>query len=218
MGKAEVHTMAPGRTATTEVISPADLKTDPSTSSTTSPDEKLDDAPPSTISGWLHWHEPGTSAAEKRLLFKLDWFLLSYSCLSFFMKQVRARCPTPKTPDACRANTQRKLDGNNVSNAYVSGMQADLGFGPGDELSWMNTFFSIGTIIGGVFANLIIIVVRPRYWLPGCLSAWSLLVLGMYRCNTASQFYVLRFFIGLFESAAWPGKYSDTFTVLDMAD
>lgn len=104
---------------------------------------------------------------------------------------------------------QLKLDGNNVSNAYVSGMSAELGFGPGDELSWMNTFFSVGTIIGGVFANLIITVVRPRYWLPGCLLAWSLFVLGMYRCNTAPQFYVLRFFIGLFESAAWPGKNRD---------
>lgn len=93
-----------------------------------------------------------------------------------------------------------------MSNAYVSGMSGELGFGPGNELSWMNTFFSIGTIIGGLFANLIITVVRPSYWLPGCLVAWSLLVLGMYRCDTASQFYVLRFFIGLFESAAWPGK------------
>lgn len=39
--------------------------------------------------GWLHWHEPGTSKEEKRLLFKLDWFLLSFSCLTYFIKQVR---------------------------------------------------------------------------------------------------------------------------------
>lgn len=39
-------------------------------------------------SGWLHWHEPGTSAEEKKLLFKLDWFLLSFSCLTYFIKQV----------------------------------------------------------------------------------------------------------------------------------
>ncbi|KUI73238.1 Pantothenate transporter liz1 [Cytospora mali] len=161
----------------------SDLKIAPLTA-TRSPDTKLDDAPQSKNSGWLHWHEPGTSVEEKRLVFKLDWFLLSYSCLSFFIKQ---------------------LDGNNVANAYVSGMSKELGFGPGNELSWMNTFFSIGTIIGGLFANLIITVVRPSYWLPGCLVAWSLLVLGMYRCDVASQFYVLRFFIGLFESAAWPG-------------
>lgn len=133
---------------------------------------------------WFHWHEPGTSAAEKRLLFKLDWFLLSFSCLTYFVKQ---------------------LDQNNVSNAYVSGMEEELGFGPGNELSWMNTYFNIGTILGGTFSNLILTVVRPSYWLPGCLAAWSLFVLGLFRCHTAAQFYVLRFFVGLAESAAWPG-------------
>jgi ACS family pantothenate transporter-like MFS transporter len=84
-------------------------------------------------------------------------------------------------------------------------MSEELKFGPGNELSWMNTYFSIGTIIGGSFANLIITIVRPRYWLCGCLMTWSIFVLFLYKCNTASQFYALRFFIGLFESAAWPG-------------
>ncbi|CAN8100498.1 unnamed protein product [Discula destructiva] len=133
---------------------------------------------------WLHWHEPGTSAEEKKLLFKLDWFLLSFSCLTYFLKQ---------------------LDQNNVSNAYVSGMEADLGFGAGNELSWMNTYFSIGTILGSAFSNLMVTVIRPSYWLPGCLSVWSIFVLGLFPCQTAAQFYVLRFFVGLMESAAWPG-------------
>ncbi|EPE06679.1 major facilitator superfamily transporter [Ophiostoma piceae UAMH 11346] len=134
--------------------------------------------------GWFHWHEPGTSKEEKFLIFKLDWFILSYSCLCFFIKQ---------------------LDGNNVSNAYVSGMSEDLGFGKGNELSWMNTYFNCGVLIGGPIANLIITVVRPRYWLPFCLSVWSIFVLGMYKCTTAHQYYALRFCCGLFESAAWPG-------------
>lgn len=133
---------------------------------------------------WFHWHEPGTSAEEKRLIFKLDWFLLSYSCLCFFIKW---------------------LDGNNVTNAYSSGMSEELGFGPGNELSWMNTYFTIGTLVGASFANLIITVVPPRIWLPSCLMTWSLFVLFLYKCNTAAQFYALRFCIGLFESAAWPG-------------
>lgn len=114
----------------------------------------------------------------------MDWFLLSYGCLCFFIKQ---------------------LDGNNVSNAYVSGMKEELNFGPGNELSWMNTFFNIGQIVGGPWVNLVISVVRPRYWLTGCLMTWSVFVLFLYKCNTAQQFYALRFCIGLFEAAAWPG-------------
>lgn len=39
--------------------------------------------------GWFHWHEPGTSPEEKKLIFKLDWFLLSFGCLTYFIKQVR---------------------------------------------------------------------------------------------------------------------------------
>lgn len=97
--------MAPSKSATTEVVSPEDIKTSP-LETTTSPDTKLDDAPPSKISGWLHWHEPGTSAAEKRLLFKLDWFLLSYSCLSFFMKQVRA----------CRLSLRQRITQTDLCN------------------------------------------------------------------------------------------------------
>lgn len=136
------------------------------------------------LSGWFHWHEPGTSPEEKRLIFKLDWFLLSYSCLCYFVKW---------------------LDSNNVTNAYASGMQEELGFGPGNELSWMNTYFNIGQLIGAPFANLVITIIRPRYWLPFCLTCWSIFVLFLYKCNSASEFYALRFCIGLFESAAWPG-------------
>ncbi|KAL1607582.1 hypothetical protein SLS59_002551 [Nothophoma quercina] len=145
---------------------------------------RIDATPHQQPAGWFHWHEPGTTAAEKKLILKLDWFLLSFSCLCFFVKQ---------------------LDQNNISNAYVSGMKEDLGFGPGNELSWMNTYFLIGTIIGGPFANLIITVVRPRIWLPACLMIWSLFVLFFFKAHTASQFYALRFCIGLCESAAWPG-------------
>ncbi|KAL2795021.1 alpha/beta-hydrolase [Aspergillus keveii] len=133
---------------------------------------------------FFQWHEPGTSKAEKWLIFKLDWFLLSFSCLCFFVKQ---------------------LDQNNVTNAYASGLAADLGFGPGNELSWMNTYFNAAIIIGGPFSNLILTVVRPRFWLPFCLFTWSFFVLFLYKCTSAHQFYALRFCIGLFESAAWPG-------------
>jgi ACS family pantothenate transporter-like MFS transporter len=133
---------------------------------------------------FFQWHEPGTSKAEKWLIFKLDWFLLSFSCLCFFVKQ---------------------LDQNNVTNAYASGLASDLGFGPGNELSWMNTYFNAAVIIGGPFSNLILTVVRPRFWLPFCLFTWSFFVLFLYKCTSAHQFYALRFCIGLFESAAWPG-------------
>lgn len=32
---------------------------------------------------WWHWHEPGTTKEEKWLIFKLDFYILLYSCLVF---------------------------------------------------------------------------------------------------------------------------------------
>ena len=57
------------------------------------PSADIKEAAPSTDgtpgrSVWFHWHEPGTSKEEKRLIFKLDFFLLTFSCLTYFLKQV----------------------------------------------------------------------------------------------------------------------------------
>lgn len=129
-------------------------------------------SPPSkSRGGFFHWHEPNTSPEEKRFIFKLDFFVLTYACFSFFVKQ---------------------LDQNNITNAYSSGMAEELGFGPGDELSWMNTYFTIGTFIGSPFGNLVMSKVAPRIWLPFCVAMWSFFVLFLYKCDHAHQFYILR--------------------------
>ncbi|KAK7533544.1 permease of the major facilitator superfamily [Phyllosticta paracitricarpa] len=134
----------------------------------------------------LHWHEPGTSKEEKWLIRKLDIFILTYSCLCFFIKY---------------------LDTGNVSNAYVSGMKEELKLSDGNELNLFTTYYNIGYIIGAPISNLILTVVRPRIWLPMCLLSWSFFVLGIYKSEHAWQIYVLRFFIGMFESAALPGLH-----------
>lgn len=60
-----------------------------SITSTAAVDLKNDTTVPATGKDqWFHWHEPGTSKEEKKLIFKLDWFLLSFACLLFFIKQV----------------------------------------------------------------------------------------------------------------------------------
>lgn len=147
-------------------------KADPEPTVTQAPlSHESTNSPPSRKLDFLHWHDAATTREEKRFLFKLDFFLLTYACLSFFVKM---------------------LDQTNVTNAYSSGMAEDLGFGPGNELSWMNTYFQIGTLIGSPFGNLVMSKVRPRYWLPFCMATWSFFVLFLYKCNTAPQFYVLR--------------------------
>jgi ACS family pantothenate transporter-like MFS transporter len=142
----------------------------PTISATTSTDPSPS-TQPAQAGGFFHWHEPNTSREEKRFIFKLDFFVLTYACFSFFVKQ---------------------LDQNNITNAYSSGMAEELGFGPGDELSWMNTYFIIGTFIGSPFGNLVMSKVAPRFWLPFCVAMWSFFVLFLYKCDHAYQFYILR--------------------------
>ncbi|KAJ6116829.1 hypothetical protein N7512_006554 [Penicillium capsulatum] len=140
---------------------------------------------PKTIRRWFHWHEPGTSKAEKWLIFKLDFFILTYTCLTFFIKD---------------------LDQQNVSNAYVSGMKEDLHL-KGNELNWFITYCNIGIIVGGPIITAGLTVVKPRFLLPLCSLVWSLFVLFMYKVQSAQTMYILRFFAGFFESAVMPGSF-----------
>ncbi|GMM38520.1 hypothetical protein DASC09_058590 [Saccharomycopsis crataegensis] len=143
---------------------------------------KQKEASSSGFARWFQWFEPGTSPKEKKLILKLQFFILSYSMLAYFLKY---------------------LDQTNISNAYVSGMKEDLNLN-GNQLSWFNTFFNIGTIVGSIPAVFLANYFRPRYFLPIMDLLWALTVLFVYKCSTANQIYVCRFFLGLFESATNP--------------
>ncbi|KAL2402444.1 MFS transporter PfmaC [Exophiala dermatitidis] len=137
------------------------------------------------IRRWFQWYEPGISKAEKRLVFKSDCFILTYTCLTFFVKY---------------------LDQTNVTNAYVSGMQTDLHLN-GNELNWFTTYFNIGIIVGAPFTTSVLTFINPRWWLPFCTTIWSFFVLFIYKAQLAKTIYILRFFAGLWESGAMPGAF-----------
>jgi ACS family pantothenate transporter-like MFS transporter len=62
---------------------------------------------------------------EKKLVRKLDFFILTFCCLMYFMNY---------------------LDRSNLAQAYVSGMKEDVGF-VSNELTLINTVFSCGYIM-----------------------------------------------------------------------
>lgn len=135
---------------------------------------------------WYGWFPEGTSAAEKKLVLKTDFFLLTYSCMAFFLKYI---------------------DQTNISNAWVSGMPEDLGFAGTDILSWLNTWYSIGVILGSIPMTLLTGYFRPRFYLPILDLLWSLCVLLTFKCTNSDQICAIRFLVGLFESAANPGTH-----------
>jgi len=58
-----------------------------------------------TKTPFFFWYPKDTPASEKRLLFKIDFFILTFGYLAYFTKW---------------------LDQPNLSNAHVSGMKEDL--------------------------------------------------------------------------------------------
>ncbi|KXJ91513.1 MFS general substrate transporter [Microdochium bolleyi] len=129
------------------------------------------------------WHPKGTSTSEKKLLFKLDAFILSYACLAFFTKW---------------------LDQSNINNAYVSGMREDLSMF-GTELNLATTCFQVGQILGPIPANLLLTWIPPRMLLPGLELLWGLLTIGTYAVTSVNQLYPIRFFIGFLEGSCFVG-------------
>lgn len=143
------------------------------------------DRKPVAARRWYHWHEPGTTKEEKWLIFKLDLNILTYLCLTFFVKY---------------------LDQTNVTNAFAAGMKNDLNM-KGNELNWMTTWFNIGVILGAPASTLALTRINPRWWLPSCTTIWSLLVLFMYKATHVRTIYILRFFCGMAESGVLPGAW-----------
>ncbi|KAJ5736905.1 major facilitator superfamily domain-containing protein [Penicillium malachiteum] len=122
---------------------------------------------------------------ERRFLFKLDAIVLTLACLGSFIKY---------------------LDQVNVSNAFVSGMEEDLGL-YGDQLNYMVTCWTVGYTVGQIPSNLILSQIRPSIWIPACEVVWAVLTILMVICKNVNGLYALRFFIGLADSAFNPGIF-----------
>ncbi|KDQ29140.1 hypothetical protein PLEOSDRAFT_1092830 [Pleurotus ostreatus PC15] len=129
-----------------------------------------------------------TAKAERRLLLKIDWFILSYCCLMVH------------------------LDRSNINNAYVSGMKEELSM-QGTEFNKINTIFTCGYIVGMIPNNLILQVVSPRIWLPTMQIVWGIygirFVQGMVESST---FVGTHYILGSWYKPGELGKRSGIFT------
>lgn len=84
---------------------------------------------------------------ERKLIQKLDFFILTFCCLMYFLNY---------------------LDRSNLNNAYVSGMKEELGF-KGNQLNQINTVFTVGYTIGQVPCNIALYYIKPRIFFPSCM-------------------------------------------------
>ncbi|KAF4494231.1 MFS pantothenate transporter [Fusarium agapanthi] len=136
----------------------------------------------SKLKEYLHVdYKPG----ERRLVQKIDFFILTFCCLSYFVNY---------------------LDRNNINNAYVSGMKEDLGF-EGDQLNQIFTCFTVGYVIGQVPSNLSLQYIKPRIWFPLMMVLWGGLTMATASVQSPKSIMAIRFFQGICEASTFVGTH-----------
>lgn len=128
------------------------------------------------------WYPDGTSAAEKKLLLKLDLTLALYTFLGYWMKYI---------------------DSANLNNAYISGMQEDLGM-KGNDLIDTQVIFLVGNILFELPWIFLLPRVSLNYSLFGFEVIWSLFTLFTAFVQNVPTLKAFRFIIGSAEAIFFP--------------
>ncbi|CAH2352497.1 probable transporter Seo1p [[Candida] railenensis] len=128
------------------------------------------------------WFGEGASAAERKLLLKLDAHIVIYCMMGYWCKF---------------------FDASNLTNAYVSGMKEDVGM-KGNDLIDAQVMLAVGNVI----FCLPIMYVLPRFPTTYLLFfnefLWSLCTLLTFTVPNAQALKAVRFFLGGFETAYFP--------------
>jgi MFS family permease len=152
---------------------------------------------------WDTWELPRD---QRRLLFKVDAFVLTFSSIGYFLKN---------------------LDQTNVNNAFLSGMKEDLGMfgnelvtsasGPsqtGISPQYWNavmlitnccfvdvgtSIWTVGYVIGQIPSNLLLTRISPRYVIPSLEVGWGIATICTASVQSYKALYALRFLVGFFE-------------------
>ncbi|KAH6972289.1 major facilitator superfamily domain-containing protein [Ilyonectria sp. MPI-CAGE-AT-0026] len=129
---------------------------------------------------WDTWELP---AEERRLLFKVDAFVLTFASLGYFLKNI---------------------DQTNVNNAFLSGMKEDLSM-YGNELVTSTSIWTVGYVVGQIPSNLLLTRVSPRWVIPSLEVGWGVATICTSAVKDYHSLYALRFLVGFFESGFYPG-------------
>ncbi|KAJ5295853.1 hypothetical protein N7508_010674 [Penicillium antarcticum] len=148
------------------------------------------------------WDTFDKSPEERRLMSKLDSAILTFASLGYFIKYLDQIKLTVRLFLGCREIPL--LSRFHLLFILTIGRKEDLGM-YGNQLNYMQTCWTIGYVIGEIPSNLLLTRIKPRYWIPAMELLWTVLTMSLPRCSKPTQFYVLRFFVGLAESTFYPG-------------
>ncbi|KAK6453654.1 putative pantothenate transporter [Scheffersomyces xylosifermentans] len=130
------------------------------------------------------WDGTGKHPKEQKYLSKLDFFVLTSSCLGYFIKN---------------------LNQSNISTAYVNGMDEYYTM-DSNQYNYLTTLFTVGYIIGQIPSNLVLHRISARFYLGTLQILWAILTVLMITCgkDNIRGLYAIRFILGFVESGYFP--------------
>ncbi|CAD6964057.1 unnamed protein product [Tilletia controversa] len=131
------------------------------------------------------WGHPPETKEERRLLVKIDFFVMSFLMLMYWSNY---------------------LNRTNLTSAYVSGMREELNF-QGTQFNTVNTIFTVGYICGLIPNNLALQFVPARIWLPSMALIWSGLSMCLAAAKNPGHIMAIRFFQALAEASTFSGSH-----------
>jgi MFS family permease len=122
---------------------------------------------------FFSWFDPNDGPAERRLIMKLDFFILAYAFVGFWVLYI---------------------DRGLLINAYISGLREDLGF-YGNELVQLNSIYSAGYCTSMIPATLLVTRYPAKWVLPTAMLGWGVFTILCYRAQSFSELAAYRFLI-----------------------
>ncbi|KAJ7109491.1 MFS general substrate transporter [Mycena epipterygia] len=135
------------------------------------------------------WGERPSTHEERKLLFKIDWFVLSFVCLQYVLAQ-----------------SKWLFSYLDRANRAVSGMKEALNMS-GHDFNNVNSMFTVGYTIAQIPQNLLLHVIPARILFPMNTLIWGCLTMVTAAARTTQHLYVIRFFQGMAEASTFVGAH-----------
>lgn len=127
-----------------------------------------------------------TTAAEKKLLWKLDLHVLPILWILYMFAF---------------------LDRVNIGNAKIQGLTKDLHMS-GAQYNVASMILFVPYILLEVPSNIVLKKVAPSMWLSGLMFFWGITTMCQGFVHTYSELLVCRVLLGVFEAGVFPGNSS----------
>ncbi|KAH7325692.1 major facilitator superfamily domain-containing protein [Stachybotrys elegans] len=130
-----------------------------------------------TTKSFFAWFDKDDGPFERRVISKLDLFILSYAFIGFWVMYI---------------------DRGMLANAYISGMREELNL-VGNEFSQLNSIFQAGYCVSMIPATLFLTRFPAYYVIPTSILGWGIFTVLCFRAQSFGELAAYRLCIALLQ-------------------